>query len=121
MSSSTEEQTEPQPLKKVMVARQPIYNNRMGIFGYELLFRSPDGNHGNFKPVQATSQVISSTILDFDIDSFSQHRKLVFNVTRAVIDVFEDIPIPPDQVVLDLPDNVVIDEKLISKLKELNR
>ena len=108
-----------QALKKVLVARQPIYNNRMGVFGYELLFRSADGNNASMKPTKATAQVLSSTILDFDLEGFAQNRKLVINVTRAFIDVFQDIPLPANQVILDIPDNCVIDEKLIPKLKEL--
>lgn len=111
--------TDQQSINRVMVARQPIYNNQMGVFGYELLFRSSDGTKAKFEPVVATSRVLASTILDFDLESFSQHRKLVINVTRAFIDVMQDIPLPANQIILDIPDNCAIDIVLISKLKEL--
>lgn len=108
-----------QSINRIMVARQPIYNNQMGVFGYELLFRSPDKNNDKFEPVVATSRVIASTILDFDLESFSQHRKLVINMTRAFIDVIKEIPLPANQIILDIPDNCSIDNELITKLKEL--
>ena len=119
MDSVVDKESNQQALKKVMVARQPIYNNRMGVFGYELLFRSSEGQESAFHPVKATSQVLASTILDFDLEAFSQHRRLVINVTRAFIDVMQDIPLPANQIILDLPDNCSIDDRLISKLKEL--
>jgi len=104
---------------KIIVARQPIYNKQMGVYGYELLFRSPDGNNAGMQPAKATAQVLAATLLDFDVDSFSQHRKLIINVTRAFIDIFEEIPLKPSQVILDIPDNCMVDDKLVAKLKEL--
>ena len=119
MDSSENKDFDQQSLNTIRVARQPIYNNQMGVFGYELLFRSSGGNNAKFEPVKATSRVLASTILDFDLESFSQHRKLVINVTRAFLDVMQDIPLPANQIILDIPDNCTIDVKLISKLKQL--
>ena len=102
-----------------MVARQPIYNSRMGVFGYELLFRSPGGNSNGLKPTEATAQVLASTILDFGLDKFVHKRKAVINVTRAFIEVISDVQLPPEQVILDIPGNMVIDAKLVSRLQEL--
>ncbi|MBT8438658.1 MAG: HDOD domain-containing protein [Gammaproteobacteria bacterium] len=119
MDSTANKDVDQQSINRIMVARQPIYNNQMGVFGYELLFRSSAKNRAKFEPVKATSRVLASTILDFDLEAFSQHRKLVINVTRAFLDVMQDIPLPANQIILDIPDNCSIDEKLISKLKEL--
>ena len=73
--------------QEVMVAQQPIYNSRMGVFGYELLFRSPAGNNEGMKPTEATAQVLESTILDFGLDKFVRNRKAVINVSRTFIEV----------------------------------
>ena len=104
-----------------MVARQPIYNDRMGVFGYELLFRAPGGNHNGLNPTEATAQVLASTVLDFGLDKFVHNRKAVINVTRAFIEVIQDVQLPPEQVILDLPTNMAADEKLITKLKEIKK
>jgi EAL and modified HD-GYP domain-containing signal transduction protein len=102
-----------------MVARQPIYNSRMGVFGYELLFRSLGGNNRGLNPTQATAQVLASTILDFGLDKFVHNRKAVINVTRAFIEVMPEMQLLPDQVVLDIPDNMLVDAKLVAKVVEL--
>jgi len=102
-----------------MVARQPIYNRSMGVFGYELLFRSPSGSNAALKPTEATAQVLASTILEFGFEKFVHNRNIVINVTPAFIQVIKEIQLPPDRVVLDIPDNIAIDTKLVAKLGEL--
>lgn len=103
----------------VMVARQPIYNNRMGVYGYELLFRSSPNTTGDLKPTEATAQVLATTILNFGLDELVLNRKAVINVTRAFLDIMSDIQLPTGQVILDLPDNIAVDDGLIAKLEEL--
>ena len=103
----------------VMVARQPIYNNRMGVYGYELLFRSSGSTPAGLRPTEATAQVLATTILNFGVDDLVLHRKAIINVTRAFLDIMSDIQLPTEQVVLDIPDNIAVDDKLVEKLKEL--
>ena len=102
-----------------MVARQPIFNSHMGVYGYELLFRAPSAKNSVFKPTEATAQVLASTVLDFGLDKFVHNRMAVINVTRAFIEIIQDVQLPPDQVILDIPGNMVVDSKLITKLEEL--
>ena len=104
----------------VMVARQPIYNNRMGVYGYELLFRSSSNSTEGLRPTEATAQVLATTILNFGLDDLVLHRKAVINVTRAFLDIMLDIQLPTEQVILDIPDNITVDDKLVEKLIELS-
>jgi EAL and modified HD-GYP domain-containing signal transduction protein len=53
------------------------------------------------------------------LGKFVHNRKAVINVTRAFIEVMPEIQLPPDQVVLDIPDNMVVDAKLVTKVVEL--
>jgi len=105
--------------REVMVARQPIYNNRMGVYGYELLFRSSCPAAEGFRPTEATAQVLATTILNFGLDDLVLHRKAVINVTRAFLDVMSEIQLPTRQLILDIPDNIVVDERLVERLREL--
>jgi EAL and modified HD-GYP domain-containing signal transduction protein len=61
--------------------------------------------------LEVTVQVVANTILDFALDELVLHRKVILNVTRAFLDVMTDIQIPPTQVVLDIPDDIVISVK----------
>lgn len=104
---------------KILIARQPIYNKILGIYGYELLFRSADKDKTGLEPVKATTQVIASSICDPDHIGVSHQRKIAINVTRAFLDVFQDIHLPADQVIIDIAENILVDDKFISKLIEL--
>lgn len=117
--TATEISTRPNTDGDVVVARQPIYNNRMGVFGYELLFRPRGGGHGGLKPTEATAQVLASTIFDFRLNELAHNRKIVINVTRAFVDVIAEVQLPPGQVVLDLPDNLATDPDLFETLEQL--
>ncbi len=101
-----------------MIARQPIYNSKMGVFGYELIYCPPSDDNGP-KPNKATAQVIVSAILEFGLDQFVNHRMAVINVTRAFLDVMPEVQLSPEQVILNIPDNLVVDAKLPAILKGL--
>ena len=55
--------------------------------------------------------MVANTILDIALDELVLHRKVILNVTRAFLDVMTDIQIPPTQLVLDIPDDIVISVK----------
>jgi EAL and modified HD-GYP domain-containing signal transduction protein len=70
----------------VYVARQPIFNKRKRIYGYELLFR--DGMVNAFPDVDgdaATSRVLSSSFLSNGIERITGGRKAFVNFTEKMI------------------------------------
>lgn len=113
--ASPDHATEP----ALMIARQPIYNDQMGVYGYELLFRAPAGSPRQATPAEATAHVMTSALLSFGLAELVYHRKAVINVTRAFIDVMPQVQLPPENVVLDLPDNIHVDDGLIAGLEDL--
>jgi len=101
-----------------MIARQPVYNNQMGVFGYELLFRPPaDGKR--FQHGEATAHVLQSAVLGGGLNELVYNRKAIINITRAFVDVMPQIQLEADQVMIDLPDNIRIDARLIEGLQTL--
>ena len=116
---AAEQSRQPSSEQEVMVARQPIYNSSMGVFGYELLFRSAGGVNKALKPTEATAQVIASTILEFGLEKFVHNRNVVINVTPAFIEVISEIQLPAEKVILDIPDNLIAGEKLVATLEQL--
>jgi EAL and modified HD-GYP domain-containing signal transduction protein len=91
----------------------------MGVYGYELLFRSACNTTEGLRPTQATAQVLATTILEFGLEDLVLNRKAVINVTRAFLDVMSDIQLPTEQLILDIPDNIVVDDRLVKKVREL--
>jgi len=118
--------SEQQPVERVsgdalMIARQPIYNYQMGVYGYELLFRPSGPNSSDVSAAGATAHVLTSAILSSGLDQLVYNCKAVINVTRAFIDVMPEVQLPADQLILDIPDNIRVDDALIDSLKDLKR
>lgn len=106
---------------RVMIARQPIYNNRMGIFGYELLFRSAKMELSGLSDDQATSQVLNSALMDFDFKELVCGRNAVINITRLFAEEIVNYPLVPQNTVLDFPDDIEFDDQLIENVMRLRR
>ncbi|WP_126452527.1 EAL and HDOD domain-containing protein [Sulfuriflexus mobilis] len=106
---------------EVYVGRQPIFDQSLNVYGYELLFRSGhtttanviDGNH-------ATSQVIINTFLEIGLEHISNHRYTFINLTRDFL--LGDIPLPlqSEKIVLEVLEDVEVDDKLIAAIKQLS-
>ncbi len=54
----------------IFVARQPIFDRRREVIGYELLFRSGmENGFGRNDPNKASLQMMDTTLLGFGLDS----------------------------------------------------
>lgn len=121
MEASTRAAAQPIAEQSLVIARQPIYNRQMGVFGYELLYRSSPEYSQQVTSGKATAHVLTSTLLSSNIDEIVYQRKAVINITRAFIDVMPQVQLPPEKLMLDIPDNVRIDDALIDSLKNLKK
>lgn len=109
-------QAPPSTERSLLIARQPIYNGQMGVYGYELLFRSQAGAGQPVRSTQATAQVLATAIVGSGLRELVYDRMATINVTRAFLDVMAQIQLPAGQIVLDLPDNTVADDALLATL-----
>jgi EAL and modified HD-GYP domain-containing signal transduction protein len=105
--------------QSLAIARQPVYNDQMGVFGYELLFRPSVRGAKIGSSAEATAHVLSSVMLSAGLDEIVYNRKAIINITRAFVDVLPQVPLPPEQLMLDVPDNIRVDDALLAGLKDL--
>ena len=108
-------------MPEVFVGRQPIYNRKLDVHGYELLFRhSPDAGEASFRDGdQATSQVILNTFLELGAEHVVGDRLAFVNLTRGFIVGEYPLPVPPESVVLEVLEDVVPDEEVVRGLERL--
>jgi EAL and modified HD-GYP domain-containing signal transduction protein len=86
----------------VYIARQPIFNRQMRVYGYELLYRKTQNNfYEGTDDDEATVSLINNTFLVFGLSD------LVDN-TRAFINFSENLLL--DEIVYMLPKDKVIIE-----------
>lgn len=105
----------------VFVGRQPIYDRQLQVYGYELLFRSGEGNEAGFLDGdQATSQVILNTFMEIGLDAIVGSRRAFINMTRGFFMRDYSQILPPDRVVMEVLEHITIDQEFIAAVRHLS-
>ncbi len=102
------------------VGRQAVYDRKLGVYGYELLFRSGTENRACFVDGDvATSQVLLSSFVDIGIERLCQRNRAFINLTRAFLVDQATPPFPPEQVVVEVLETVEPEAAVIEGLERL--
>lgn len=104
------------------IARQPIFNKSMHVYGYELLYRDNE-NANTFKnssPGRATATVLGG-LFELGINNISNNKKSFINFDYDFLFSESIELIDPEDLIIEIVENTAIDDKLIRRLKELRR
>jgi EAL and modified HD-GYP domain-containing signal transduction protein len=111
-------------MAEVFVGRQPIYNRALGIYGYELLFRSGVVNNasmGEMTADGATSTTIINSFLEIGLEKLVGDRFAFINLTEQFLFEEDMLPISPKQVVLEVLEDIPVNARLVEALKRLKQ
>jgi c-di-GMP-related signal transduction protein len=98
------------------IGRQAILDEKMGHYGYELLFRSGSENYFSGDVEKATNQIIDSCL---SMIACSSCENLFINCTRDVL-VKKSVELLPSRtVVLEILETVAVDAELVRACKKL--
>jgi len=105
---------------ELLVARQPIFDAQMHVFGYEMLFRSSslnefDGTEEN----AATAQVISAVFGSAETDQLVGRQNTFINFPQRMLLEGTASILPPEQTVVEVLENVQPDEDLLEACSAL--
>jgi c-di-GMP phosphodiesterase len=104
----------------VGVARQPILDRDARLIGYELLFRAPQSDSaGVLDDREATSMVILDGLFDVGLFDLVGDTVAHLNVSRDFLLSVRPLPLPTERVVLELLEDQVVDDELLSVLEDL--
>ncbi len=99
------------------IGRQPIFDNDMNLFAYELLFRSGDVATANvIDGGQATSQVMVNAFSEIGLDKLVGAQHALINMPYEILSQPDLIVFPPQQVILEILEDVKVDEQIISSV-----
>lgn len=102
------------------IARQPILDNELDVFGYELLFRAgPENYFSNIDGDYASSKLMSDSTSVHGLETLTAGRMVFVNVTRKILLDKSFSILPPGQTVIELLETVEPDEEVIAACKEL--
>jgi EAL and modified HD-GYP domain-containing signal transduction protein len=104
----------------LFLGRQPILDNSHNLVGYELLFRSGDGNSARFSDdFVATATVINHVIGELGIDAALGSYQGFINMNESLLmsDIIEFLP--KDKLVLEILESVTINSSIVERCRQL--
>lgn len=107
-------------MNEALVGRQPIYDRRLELYGYELLFRREGDDIARFEDGDAaTSQVILSAFHEIGIEAVAGRKRAFLNLTRGFIVGEYPLPVPTQNVVLEVLEHVEPDREVLRGIEAL--
>ncbi len=101
-----------------LLARQAIYDTRLRVHAYELLFRAHQDDGANFiDGDHATSTVLINAFTALPVEEILEGKPAFVNFTRNLLD--NPPPIDPSQLVVEVLENITIDDATIAALRSL--
>lgn len=104
------------------IARQPIFNRVLDVYGYELLYRSGEESKGfdGTSDFMATAVVISG-LFESGIEALIEDKKAFVNFDAHFLSMDLTELIDADRLVVEVLETVRVDEELVERLQELKK
>ena len=106
---------------EVFLARQPIFDTKLRVVAYEILYRSGNKNIYDLSidGDLATTSVVVDALVNFGIRRLTNGQMAFINFTRKLL--LEDLPtlFEKDSLTVEILETLEVDDALVDKCKEL--
>ena len=109
---------------QTFLARQPIFDRRGDVYGYELLFRSAADQTcfpGGDDDAAATREVVANTIFSIGLEKVLCGKRAFLNFDRSLLNGNLHQIFSKDDVVIEVLETVEVDEEVIAACAELHK
>lgn len=107
-------------LRDYFIGRQPIFDVRQQVIGYELLYRHRDGTWANVVDGdQATSQVIMHAFWELGLEKVVGGATAFINATRTFLLNADLLPPPDGRVVIEVLEDIMVDDEVTAAVQDL--
>jgi c-di-GMP-related signal transduction protein len=100
------------------IARQPIFDKRLDVYAYELLFRGGPQNYFQTSR-NASSSVIADSVTLFDLQNLTGHARAFVNVDELALRLGAARLLPPDRIVVEILETVNPSQDIVAICREL--
>jgi EAL and modified HD-GYP domain-containing signal transduction protein len=102
------------------VGRQAIFDRRLDVVGYELLYRDSEENRARFNDVtQASAQTMLNAFLEIGLDNLVGKVPAYVNMAADFLLGNYPIPLPPERCVIEVLENIPVTPALVEALQGL--
>ncbi|HEX3764140.1 MAG TPA: HDOD domain-containing protein [Kofleriaceae bacterium] len=111
---------DPRPELHAYVARQAIFDRRLNVVGYELLYRDSEENRARFDNVtQASATTMLNAFVELGLDNLVGNVPAFVNMSAEFLVGDYPIPLPPERTVIEVLETIPVTPALIDGLREL--
>jgi EAL and modified HD-GYP domain-containing signal transduction protein len=110
-------------LSDAYLARQPIFDRHLRIFGYEILYRAGPGQAVNphAEGDKATSNVLIDLFTYHDLERLVGGQRAFVNLTPTFLFDPGMLPLSRDRLVLEVLEDIAVDEEMVEAVRHLSR
>lgn len=102
------------------VGRQPIFDESLAVYGYELLYRRGDTTKAVLTDRDsASAEIALDAFLEFGFDTLVADRRAFINLTRTVLLSGFCSELPPDRVVFEILEDTECDDEVVGEIEAL--
>lgn len=104
----------------VYIARQPIFDRHMNIYGYELLYRqSSENRFTGIDDDKATKELIYNSLLVFGLSDLTDGKKAFINFSKDLLDSAVPYLLPKERIVLEVLERKEVTPATIAACEKL--
>lgn len=106
----------------MFIARQPIFNKKLDVFGYELLFRSGETSNqfDGTSSTGATASVLTG-LFESGIDALVENKYALINFDEKLINSDSIELVSPDTLIIEMLESVEVTDFLVKRLASLKK
>ncbi len=104
-------------MSQALVARQPICDRKLEIYGYELLHRSANPDAPMVDGDQASAVVTATSVVEIGLDRLVGPRRAFLNMTRNFLVDGHYQALPAERVVLEVLEDIDPDHEVMSAVR----
>ncbi|WP_018872180.1 EAL and HDOD domain-containing protein [Thioalkalivibrio sp. ALJ16] len=109
-------------MQPIFVGRQPIFDDQEKLIGFELLFRAGHLDTASVTDGDlATSDLLRSAFVDIGLEHLVGEHLAFVNLTRGFLEHEVITSLPPQQVVLEILEDIEIDTEVLAAVRRLKQ
>lgn len=108
--------------RDIYVARQPIFDHAMKLYGYELLYRqNTDNVCSDIDEDAATVSLINNTVLIFGFNQLIDNTKGFVNFSASLLENDIALLLPKEEAVIEVPQSIKLTQTILDACGKLSR
>src|ERR1043165_8713109 len=102
------------------IGRQAIFDRRLNVIGYELLYRDSEENRARFDDVtKASATTMINAFLEIALDTLVGNAPAFVNMSAEFLLGDYPIPLPPERTVIEVLEDIPVTPALMTSLRSL--